>query len=122
MENTEIGISEKALPLYALFRNEEYIEFCTENTDYPFFTTTLFDLEKLMLGIFKHRVFSEKLFKTATKFDSENIGLCFENLNGYPVFFLDFESFSPVIFYFDKENDFCWMLVSKPIKHSMLLI
>lgn len=112
MENTEIGISEKALPLYTLFRNEEYIEFCTENTDYPFFTTTLSDLEKLMLGIFEHRVFSEKLFKTATKFDSENIGLCFENLNGYPVFFLDFESFSPVIFYFDKENDFCWMLVS----------
>lgn len=82
-----------------------------ENTDYPFFTTTLSDLEKLMLGIFEHRIFSEKLFKTATKFDSENIGLCFENLNGYPVFFLDFESFSPAIFYFDKENDFCRMLV-----------
>lgn len=83
-----------------------------ENTDYPFFTTTLSDLEKLILGIFEHRVFSEKLFKTATKFDSENIGLCFENLNGYPVFFLDFESFSPAIFYFDKENDFCRLLVS----------
>lgn len=108
MENTEIGISEKALLLHTLFRNEKYIVFDTENTDYPFFTTTVPDLEKLMLGIFEHRLFSEKIWKAATKFDSDNMGLCFENLNGYPVFYFDFESFSPVIFYFDKKNDFCW--------------
>ncbi len=109
MKNTEIGISENVLPLHTLFRNEEYIKFETENTDYPFFTTTVFDLEKLLLGIFKHRLFSEKLWKTATKFDSDNVGLCFENLNGYPILFFDFESFETAIFYFDPENDFCWM-------------
>ncbi len=112
MEDTEIGISEGALPLHTLFRNEEYIKFETGNTDFLFFTTTVPDLEKLMLGIFEHRLFSEKLWKTATKFDSDNIGLTFENLNGYPVFFFDFEDFTPAIFYFDQENNFCWMIVS----------
>ena len=109
MENTEIGISEKALPLYALFRNEEYIRFETENTDFPFFTSDAPDLEKLMLGIMDHGLFSEKLWKTATKFDSDNVDLGFENLNGFYVLALDFEEFGAAAFYFDKENDFCWL-------------
>ena len=109
MEDTGIGISEDALPLFALFRNEEYICFETENTDFPFFTTTVPDLEKLMLGIFEHKLFSEKLWKTANKFDSDNEGLGFEGLDGFSVFALDFNEFSSAVFYFDKENDFCWL-------------
>ena len=109
MENTEVGISKEALPLHTIFRNDEYIEFETENTDYPFFTTTVSDLEKLMLGIFEHRIFSEKLWKTANKFDSDNLGLGFEGLDGFSVFTFDFDEFSTAVFYFDKENDFCWL-------------
>ena len=109
MEDTGIGISEDTLPLFALFRNEEYICFETKNTDFPFFTTTVPDLEKLMLGIFEHKLFSEKLWKTANKFDSDNEGLGFEGLDGFSVFALDFNEFSSAVFYFDKENDFCWL-------------
>ncbi len=112
MENSETGIRAEALPLYTLLRNEEYVRFKTENTDYPFFTTTVSDLEKLMLGIFEHRLFSEKVWKAATKTDSNNSGLGFEKINGYPIFFFDFESFETAIFYFDEENDFCWMWVT----------
>ncbi len=109
MENTEIGISENVLPLHALFRNEKYIGFETENTVFSFFTTTVPDLEKLMLGIFEHKLFSEKLWKTANKFDSDNEGLGFEGLDGFSVFALDFNEFSSAVFYFDRENDFCWL-------------
>ena len=109
MNETKIGFDEKALPLFALFRNKEHIPFETENTDFPFFSTTVTDLEKLMLGIFEHRIFSEKLWKTANKFDSDNIGLVFEGLDGFSVFTLDFDEFSTAVFYFDKENDFCWL-------------
>lgn len=109
MEDTRIGISEDALPLFALFRNDEYIGFETENTDFPFFTTTVPDLEKLMLGIFEHKLFSEKLWKTANKFDSDNEGLGFEGLDGFSVLALDFNEFSSAVFYFDKENGFCWL-------------
>ncbi len=109
MENTETGISEEALPLYTLFRNAEYIRFKTESTDFPFFTTTVSDLEKFMLGIMEHKLFSEKLWKTATKFDSDNVGLGFENLNGFSVFAFDFEEFGAAAFYFDEENEFCWL-------------
>lgn len=109
MNDTEIGIGKDALPLYALFRNEKHIKFETENTDYPFFTTTACDLEKLMLGIMKYELFSENIWKAATKFDPDNVGLGFENLNGYSVFALDFDEFSAAAFYFDKENDFCWL-------------
>ena len=109
MEDTEIGISEDALPLFALFRNEKNICFETKKTDFPFFTTTVPDLEKLMLGIFEHKLFSEKLWKTANKFDSDNEGLGFEGLDGFSVFALDFNEFSSAVFYFDKENDFCWL-------------
>lgn len=109
MEDTGIGISEDALPLFALFRNEENICFETKNTDFPFFTTTVPDLEKLMLGIFEHKLFSEKLWKTANKFDSDNEGLGFEGLDGFSVFALDFNEFSSAVFYFDKGNGFCWL-------------
>lgn len=109
MKNTEIGISENALPLHTLFRNEKYIEFKTENTDYPFFTADVSDLEKLMLGIFEHRLFSEKLWKTANRFDSDNLGLGFEGLDGFSILAFDFNEFSSAVFYFDKENDFCWL-------------
>ena len=109
MSETKIGVCENALPLFALFRNEEYIRYNTENTDFPFFTTTVSDLEKLMLGIFEHRLFSEKLWKAATKFDSDNVGLGFGGLDGFSVFAFDFNEFSSAVFYFDKENDFCWL-------------
>lgn len=109
MSETKIGFDEKALLLFSLFRNEKYINFETENTDFPFFSTTVSDLEKLMLGIFEHRLFSEKLWKTANKFDSDNEGLGFEGLDGFSVFTLDFDEFSTATFYFDKENDFCWL-------------
>jgi len=109
MTETKIGADENALPLFALFRNAEYIEFKTENTDYPFFTTTVSDLEKLMLGIFEHSLFSEKLWKIANRFDSDNEGLGFEGLNGFSILSLDFEEFGSASFYFDKENDFCWL-------------
>ena len=109
MSETKIGASKEALPLFALFRNEEYIRYNTENTNFPFFTTTVSDLEKLMLGIFEHRLFSEKLWKTANKFDSDNVGLVFESLDGFSVFAFDFNEFSSAVFYFDKENDFCWL-------------
>lgn len=112
MDETATGVSEDALPLHTLFRNENYIKFKTENTDFPFFTTTVSDLEKLMLGIFEHRLFSEKLWKTATKTDSENSGLGFTNLNGNIVLFFDFEMFKTAIFYFDPENDFCWLFAT----------
>lgn len=112
MDETTIGAGYDTLPLYTLYRNKEYLKFDTENTDYRFFTTTVADLEKLMLGIFEHRVFSEKLWKTATKTDAENQGLGFTNLNGNAVFFLEFECFEPAIFYFDKENELCYMRVS----------
>ncbi len=112
MENTKIGIGKGALPLYTLFRNKEYLEFDMENTDFRFFTTTVPDLEKLMLGIFEHRLFSEKLWNIATKTDSDNNGLGFSSLNGNSVFFFDFECFETAIFYFDRENDFCWMRVA----------
>ena len=109
MNETKIGFDEKALPLFSLFRNTEHIPFEAKNTDFPFFSTTVSDLEKLMLGIFEHRLFSEKLWKTANKFDSDNIGLVFESLDGFSVFTLDFDEFSTAVFYFDKENDFCWL-------------
>ena len=109
MSETKIGVCENALPLFALFRNEEYIRYNTENTDFPFFTTTVSDLEKLMLGIFEHRLFSEKLWKTANKFDSDNVGLGFGGLDGFSVFAFDFNEFSSAVFYFDRENDFCWL-------------
>ena len=109
MVETKIGFDEKALPLFSLFRNTEHIPFEAKNTDFPFFSTTVSDLEKLMLGIFEHRLFSEKLWKTANKFDSDNIGLVFESLDGFSVFTLDFDEFSTAVFYFDKENDFCWL-------------
>ena len=109
MNETKIGFDEKALPLFSLFRNTEHIPFEAKNTDSPFFSTTVSDLEKLMLGIFEHRLFSEKLWKTANKFDSDNIGLVFESLDGFSVFTLDFDEFSTAVFYFDKENDFCWL-------------
>lgn len=112
MEDTKIGIEKEALPLFTLFRNKEYIPFETENTDYRFFTTTVSDLEKLMLGISEHRLFSEKLWKTATKTDSENMGLGFTNLNGTMYFAFEFESYETAIFYFDKEHDFCWLIAS----------
>ena len=109
MDNTETGTGKDALPLYTLFRNKDYIKFETENTGFRFFTTTAADLEKFMLGISEHRLFSEKLWKAATKFDSDNMGLGFENLNGTAVFFFDFECYEPAIFYFDPENSLCWM-------------
>ncbi len=112
MDETKIGIAYGALPLYTLFRNKEYLRFDTENTDYRFFTTTVCDLEKLMLGIFEHRLFSEKLWKTATKTDCDNQGLGFSNLNGCAVFYLEFECFETATFYFDKENELCYMRVS----------
>ena len=112
MEETVIGKECGALPLYTLFRNKEYLKFETENTDYRFFTTNVSDLEKLMLGIFEHRLFSEKLWKTATKTDSENQGLGFSNLNGNSVLYFELECFETAIFYFDKQNDFCYMRVS----------
>ena len=109
MNETKIGMDEKALPLYTLFRNKEYLKFNTENTDFRFFTTTVQDLEKLMLGILEHRLFSEKVWKIATRFDKENCGLGFESRSGYVFYYIGFEDFSPVIFYFDEENDFCWL-------------
>ena len=109
MSETKIGADESALPFFALFRNKDYIPFETENTDFQFFTTTASDLEKLMLGIFEHRFFSEKLWNIANKFDSDNEGLGFEGLNGFSVLSLDFEEFGAAAFYFDKENDFCWL-------------
>ena len=107
MSGTKTGARENALPLFALFRNKDYIPFETENTDFPFFTTTVSDLEKLMVGIFEHRLFSEKLWNVANKFNSDNEGLGFEGLNGFSVLSFDFEEFGAASFYFDKENDFC---------------
>lgn len=109
MEESRIGISYGALPLYALFRNKEYIRFDVENTDYRFFTTTVGDLEKLMLGIFEHRLFSEKLWKTAVKTDDENRGLGFTSMSGFKLCFFEFECFETATFYFDEENDFCFL-------------
>lgn len=109
MDETRIGIAYGALPLYTCYRNREYLRFDTENTDSRFFTTTAGDLEKLMLGIFKHRVFSEKLWKTATKTDNENQGLGFTSINGTILFFTEFECFETATFYFDEENDFCYL-------------
>ena len=109
MTETKIGADKNALPLFALFRNKEYIPFETENTDFPFFTTTVPDLEKLMLGIFEHRLFSEKLWKIANKFDSDNEGIGFESLTGFSVFNIYFEDFCTATFYYDIENDFCWL-------------
>ncbi len=109
MEETRIGIAYGALPLYTVFRNKEYLRFDTENTDYRFFTTTAKDLEKLMLGIFEHRLFPEKYWKMATKTDSENRGLGFSSMGGFKLLYFEFECFEPVIFYFDKENDFCFL-------------
>ncbi len=109
MTETKIGIDEKALPLFSLFRNREHIPFELENIDFPFFSTNASDLEKLMLGIFEHRLFSEKLWKIANRFDSDNEGLGFECLDGFSVFAFDFSEYSPAVFYFDKENDFCWL-------------
>lgn len=111
MDETRIGNTGNALPLYTLYRNREYLRFDTENTDYRFFTTTVRDLEKLMLGIMNCKVFSEKLWKTATKLDRDNIGLGFSLVGGMLCFYMDFEAFEPATFYFDKENDFCYMRV-----------
>lgn len=112
MGETKIGISSDALPLYTLFRNKEYLCFDTKNTDYRFFTTTVSDLEKLMLGIFEHRLFSESLWKIATKTDDQNQGLGFSCVNGTPVMYFEFECFETAWFCFDKENEFCYMRVS----------
>ena len=109
MTETKIGIDEKALPLFSLFRNKEHIPFVLKNTDYPFFTTTVPDLEKLMLGIFRHRIFSEKLWKTANKFDSDNEGIGFYGIDGFSILAFDFEDFGTAAFFFDEENDFCWL-------------
>ena len=112
MKETCPGILPGAAALYTLYRNREYLRFDTENTDYRFFTTTVKDLEKLMLGIFEQRLFSEKLWNTATKTDSDNQGLGFSSLNGTIVFYFDFECFETATFYFDKENELCYMRVS----------
>ena len=112
MEDTVIGILPEALPLYTLFRNKEYIKFNTEKTDFRFFTTTVPDLEKLMLGIFDHSLFSEKLWKAATKLDDQNEGLGFSGINGTFTFYFEFECYETACFYFDEENELCYMRVS----------
>ncbi|MBR3952283.1 MAG: GNAT family N-acetyltransferase [Oscillospiraceae bacterium] len=112
MDESRIGIAYGANPLYTLFRDKEYLRFDLENTDYRFFTTTLNDLEKLMLGIFEHRLFPEKLWKAATKTDDENRGLGFSSMGGFKLFYFEFECFETATFYFDKENDFCFLRAS----------
>lgn len=112
MKETCPGILPGAAALYTLYRNREYLRFDTENTNYRFFTTTVKDLEKLMLGVFEQRLFSKKLWNTATKTDSDNQGLGFSSLNGTIVFYFDFECFETATFYFDKENELCYMRVS----------
>ena len=109
MSETKTGIDEEALPLFSLFRNKEHIPFVLENTDYPFFSTNASDLEKLMLGIFHHRLFSEKLWNIANKFDSDNEGIGFYGIDGFSILAFDFEDFGTAAFFFDKENDFCWL-------------
>lgn len=111
MTETKIGMMPGSLPLYTLYRNREFLRFDIENTDYRFFTTTVRDLEKLMLGILNHSFFSEKMWKAATKFDNDNNGLGFYGTNGMICFYLDFEGFEPVTMYLDPENDFCYMRV-----------
>lgn len=111
MTETKIGMMPGALPLYTRYRNRENLRFDLENTDYRFFTTNVCDLEKLMLGILNHRIFSEKIWKTATKLDKDNQGLGFSGVGGMLCFYMDFEGFEPATFYFDPDHDFCYMRV-----------
>ncbi len=109
MTETEIGKGYGALPLYALYRNKEYLPYDIKNSSCRFFTTTAGDMEKLMLGIFEHRLFSKKLWKAATKAVYGEPGLGFYCVNGTPLLSFDFENFDTAAMYFDEENEFCYL-------------
>ena len=111
MTETKTGMDKTALPLYTRYRNKENIPFNLENTDYRFFSTTVSDLEKLMLGIMNRKIFSEKQWKAATKLDKDNEGLGFSSFRGMLCFYMEFESFETATMCFDPENDFCYMRI-----------
>ena len=110
MNETRFG-AEGAAPLYALFRNKTYLRLDADSQNPCLFTSTVSDLEKLMLGIFEHRLFSKKIWKAATKFDHEGEGLIFVDRNGTTL--ADAEAgIQSLSFSFDEGARLCYLTVT----------
>ena len=96
---------------FVRFRNKTLLP--VASGDLAAFTTTLGDLEKLMRGVFEHRLFSEKLWKAATRCDSEGSGLYFCENNGYLSFDSEFaHSLGDFWAAYDRERDVMFLLLT----------
>ncbi len=103
---------EGSAPVYALFRNKTYIRIDPKGKNPNFFVSTASDIEKLMLGIFEHRLFSKKMWKAATKFDCSGYGLSFSENNGTISTGMWLSGIQTAAFYFDANQNLCYLVVN----------
>lgn len=96
---------------FTRFRNKTLLPLGTG--DLSTFTTTLGDMEKLTKGVFTFRLFSEKLWETATRCDCEGQGLYFCENNGYLSFDSEYgHTLGDFWGAYDRERDVMFLLLT----------
>ena len=100
---------------YCYFRDKEMLLVKIDESADNLFVTTATDIEKFMLAIYEgitlssKKLLSSKSWKTATKFNEENLGIGISSVNG-TICIDEFNLLgNEVSLYFNKEFELCYM-------------